>query len=374
MKIMSIFGTRPEIIRLSRIFELLDNNFEHVMVNTSQNFTHELNTVFFDEMKIRKPDYDMRVNTEAYGKEVADVIIKAEKLLKKEKPDIVHTFLPENNTVGGFIAELAGIKIRIASRRNRNHYRKQQPLFTHFEDWINRRATLILGNSRAVLNDLLNEGIEAERLGVIYNGVEAERFRDLDRNTSRLDFGLELHQLCLTVVANFNLKKRHVDLLEALAQIKTSLPDQWILFLVGRNDGTEGKLKQLAKEKDLEANVRFFGPRDDVAKILAASDIGILSSEEEGFANAILEYMAAGLPVVATDVGGNREAITEQEGFVVPKGDTKAMANAILQLALDRNLRQKMGRLGRLRAMKTFSVDSMVKEHQKVYLELLSPK
>ena len=68
MKIMSIFGTRPEIIRLSRIFELLDNNFEHVMVNTSQNFTHELNRVFFDEMKIRKPDYDMKVNTEEYGK------------------------------------------------------------------------------------------------------------------------------------------------------------------------------------------------------------------------------------------------------------------------------------------------------------------
>ena len=63
MKIMSIFGTRPEIIRMSRIFELLDNNFDHVMVNTSQNFTHELNTVFFDEMRIRKPDYDMKVNT-----------------------------------------------------------------------------------------------------------------------------------------------------------------------------------------------------------------------------------------------------------------------------------------------------------------------
>ena len=170
------------------------------------------------------------------------------RFLKKEKPDIVHTFLPENNTVGGFIAELAGIKIRIASRRNRNHYRKQQPLFTHFEDWINRRSTLILGNSRAVLSDLINEGINAKRLGVIYNGVESDRFKGLDRNTSRLDFGLESHELCLTVVANLHPRKRHIDLLEALAQIKTSLPDQWILFLVGRNDGTEGKLKQLAKQ------------------------------------------------------------------------------------------------------------------------------
>ena len=296
------------------------------------------------------------------------------RFLKTEKPDIVHTFIPENNTVGGFIAELAGIKIRIASRRARNHHRKQKPLFTHFEDWINRRATLILGNSRAVLSDLQNEGIEAERLGVIYNGVEAERFRGLDRNTSRLEFGLELHQLCLAVVANFNSKKRHVDLLEALDQIKSSLPNQWILFLVGRDDGIECKLKRLTREKNLEANVRFLGLRDDVAKVLAASDIGILSSGEEGFANAILEYMAAGLPVVATDVGGNGEAITEREGFVVPKGDIKAMANAILQLAFDPNLRLDMGRLGRLRALTNFSVDTMVTKHQKVYLELLSPK
>ena len=111
MKIMSVFGTRPEIIRLSRIFELLDNNFDHVMVNTSQNFTHELNSVFFDEMKIRKPDYDMKVNTKEYAKEVADVIIKAEKLLKKEKPDILLILGDTNSGLSAIPAAYQGIKI-----------------------------------------------------------------------------------------------------------------------------------------------------------------------------------------------------------------------------------------------------------------------
>jgi len=81
MKIMSIFGTRPEIIRLSRIFSKLDANFEHVMVNTNQNFTPELNAIFFSELEIRKPDYNIKVSTDQYGKEIGDIIEKSEKIL-----------------------------------------------------------------------------------------------------------------------------------------------------------------------------------------------------------------------------------------------------------------------------------------------------
>ncbi|MDE1868336.1 MAG: UDP-N-acetylglucosamine 2-epimerase, partial [Thaumarchaeota archaeon] len=86
MKIMSIFGTRPEIIRLSRIFSLLDKNFDHVMVNTSQNYTYELNSIFFNELEIRKPDYDLKIKTGKYGPEVSDIIRKSEDVLLKEKP------------------------------------------------------------------------------------------------------------------------------------------------------------------------------------------------------------------------------------------------------------------------------------------------
>ena len=79
---MSIFGTRPEIIRLSRIFPLLDKNFDHVMVNTSQNYTTELNSVFFKDLKIRKPDYNFKVSTKTYGDEVSEIIKKSDKVLR----------------------------------------------------------------------------------------------------------------------------------------------------------------------------------------------------------------------------------------------------------------------------------------------------
>ena len=111
MKVMSIFGTRPEIIRLSRMFPLLDENFDHVMVNTNQNYTKELNSIFFDQLKIRKPDYDLKIKTEAYGKEVAEIIIKSEDLLKKEQPDILLILGDTNSGLAAIPASHQGIKI-----------------------------------------------------------------------------------------------------------------------------------------------------------------------------------------------------------------------------------------------------------------------
>ena len=111
MKVMSIFGTRPEIIRLSRIFSLLDKNFDHVMVNTDQNFTRELSSIFFEQLKIRKPDYNLKVKTEAYGKEVADIIVKSEELLKKESPDILLILGDTNSGLSAIPAAHQGVKI-----------------------------------------------------------------------------------------------------------------------------------------------------------------------------------------------------------------------------------------------------------------------
>ena len=114
MKILSLFGTRPEIIRLSRIFSLLDKNFEHVMVNTNQNYTQELNPIFFEQLKIRKPDYDLKIRTDAYGKEVAEIISKSETLLKKEAPDILLILGDTNSGLAAIPAAHQNIKMDVS--------------------------------------------------------------------------------------------------------------------------------------------------------------------------------------------------------------------------------------------------------------------
>jgi UDP-N-acetylglucosamine 2-epimerase (non-hydrolysing) len=108
---MSIFGTRPEIIRLSRIFPLLDSNFEHIMVNTNQNYTPELNAIFFSELGIRKPDYNLKIKTGQFGIEVADIIAKTEKILLEEKPDVLLILGDTNSGLSAIPAAHLGVKI-----------------------------------------------------------------------------------------------------------------------------------------------------------------------------------------------------------------------------------------------------------------------
>lgn len=111
MKVMTIFGTRPEIIRLSRVFPLLDSNFEHVMVNTSQNYTPELSSVFFDDLDVRKPDYNLKIKTGNYGVEIAEIIRKTNDVLQKESPDILLILGDTNSGLSAIPAAHHGIKI-----------------------------------------------------------------------------------------------------------------------------------------------------------------------------------------------------------------------------------------------------------------------
>ena len=166
---MSVFGTRPEIIRLSKIFELLDTNFDHVMVNTSQNFTYELNSVFFDEMKIRKPDYDMKVNTEEYAKEVADVIVKAEKLLKKEKPDILLILGDTNSGLSAIPAAYQGIKIAHLEAGMRS-YDPRMPEEKN-RVMIDHLSTVLLPYTHYSRENLIRENIHPSKIFVVGNPI-----------------------------------------------------------------------------------------------------------------------------------------------------------------------------------------------------------
>src|SRR3972149_1741955 len=169
MKIMSIFGTRPEIIRLSRIFALLDKNFEHVMVNTSQNYTRELNSVFFEDLNIRKPDYDLKVNTEAYGIEVADVIVKTEKLLKKENPDILLILGDTNTGLSAIPAAHQGIKIAHLEAGMRS-YDLRMPEEKN-RVMIDHLSTVLLPYTPYSRENLIRENIHPSKIFVVGNPI-----------------------------------------------------------------------------------------------------------------------------------------------------------------------------------------------------------
>ena len=169
MKIMSIFGTRPEIVRLSRIFSLLDKNFKHVMVNTSQNYTTELNQIFFNDLKIRKPDYDLKIKTGQYGTEIAEIIEKSNTILEKEHPDIVLILGDTNSGLSAIPAAHQGIKIAHLEAGMRSYdfrmpEEKNRVIIDHL-------SSILLPYTSYSRENLIRENIHQSKIFVVGNPI-----------------------------------------------------------------------------------------------------------------------------------------------------------------------------------------------------------
>lgn len=295
--------------------------------------------------------------------------------MRQEKP-LVHCFLPEPYLLGGSVALLLGAQGVLMSRRSRNHYQSRHPVAAWVERLLHRRMDALLGNSRAVVQDLLDEGAPPDRVRLIYNGIDIGRFASGDarlerRRALRAELGLPDDQVVLACVANLFPYKGHADLLAALASLGTKLSGRVTLLLVGRDAGARAVLEAQLAQLGLARNVYFLGERGDVPDLLAASDIGVLASHEEGFSNAVIEGMAAGLPMVVSDVGGNAEAVTDGEcGHVVPARAPAALAQALADLIGDAGRRQTMGEAARCRVAASFSLDASVAAYESLYEEL----
>jgi glycosyltransferase involved in cell wall biosynthesis len=287
----------------------------------------------------------------------------------RRKPDIVHFFLPAAYLIGAPLAIVARRPVLFMSRRSLNVYQLRHPLAARVERLLHRRMTVIIANSLRVRAELIEEGCVPARLRLIHNGVPSAPPAP-PRTAARAALGIDASTFVMVLVANLIPYKGHRDLIEALATIAEQLPKPWRLLCVGRDDGIGADLASLVQSRGLAAHATFLGARQDVGSILAAADLGLLTSHEEGFSNALLEYMAASLPVVATDVGGNNEAVLDgTTGRLVPARDTKALAQAILDVARDGELARCMGAAGRQRLETLFSLEQSVNAHASLYRE-----
>jgi glycosyltransferase involved in cell wall biosynthesis len=255
------------------------------------------------------------------------------------------------------------------SRRSSNLYQLKRPGTARVERWLHRRMSRITGNSLAVIRELEQEGIPQSRLQLIYNGIDLPPLPDgAARAKMRTSLGLGADALVLLTVANLIPYKGHRDLLEALATAGDALPTGWRLLCAGRDEGYGAELRHHTERLGIQDRVLWLGGRSDVPDLLGAADIGVLASHEEGFSNAILEGMGAGLPMVVTDVGGNTEAVLDGiTGYVVPKQRPEALAAAIRRLAGDAELRRKLGMAGRDRVARQFTLSQCVRRYEELY-------
>lgn len=287
----------------------------------------------------------------------------------RRRPNITHFFLPAAYIMGGLTSLAAPSVLRVMSRRSLNNYQAKHKIFTRIELMLHRKMDAVSGNSQAVIRQLREEGVSTSKLHLIYNGLELAPCQG-GRSCAEVRAGLGVQNgaLMFAMVANLIPYKGHSDLVKALELIRDQLPSGWVCVFIGRDDGILADLMQQADLAKIKANLLFTGSRTDVSEILMAADIGILCSHQEGFSNAVIEGMAASLPMVVTDVGGNSEAVIDgSTGYVVPPHSPEELGQALLALAHDESRRIMFGAKGRARCEKMFSLGACVDEYIEMY-------
>jgi glycosyltransferase involved in cell wall biosynthesis len=325
----------------------------------------ELRTEGFQVVLVgRKPGLDWRCP------------VRLARLLDAERVDVIHAhqYTP---FFYGMAARVGG-----ASRRPIlfTEHGRHQPDYPRPKRMIANRLLLsrrdrVVGVGGAVRQALIvNEGLPSRRVGVLYNGIDVDAFAAAantsgSRTDARQTLGVGPDDFVLLQVARLDYLKDHATALRTLAGVLPQLPNAR-LVLVG--DGPERPaIEATIRDLNLGDAVRLAGQRGDVDRLLPAADLFLLSSTSEGIPLTVIEAMAAGLPVVATDVGGLREVVDDDRtGLLAPaKGDT-ALAEHVLRLAADPDLRRTMGIAGRARAKQYFDESRMADEYRRNYREL----
>jgi len=285
-------------------------------------------------------------------------------LLRKYQIDIIHTDGPRNTFYAGIVAKLKSIPL-IWHVRASNQDRYDRLLY-HLSSKIILVADAL--RLRFKFND------NAKKFITIHNGIDLSKFRPQEQNEFiRKKYNIGKNELLITVTARIEKLKGQKYLLAACSKLQNKIPPFHILLAGEVTDSSYLKeCIEKASEKGIIDRVIFPGQLDNISQALNATDIFVLPSLFEAFPRSVIEAMAAGKPVIATNVGGCNESFEDRiSGFLVPAGDSDALADKILPLAKNKNLRKKIGSEARCRAEKLFEIGDKVRQIVKLYYEVL---
>lgn len=293
-------------------------------------------------------------------------VARLAKLFKRRRPQVVQSFLFHANIVARIAGRLAGVPavvsgIRVAQRRPRHRL------------WLDRVTDRLVKRhvcvSRAVARfSQVEGGLSAEKLVVIPNGVDLLRYADAPP-ADLSPAGIAPDRRVVACVGRLDPQKG-LDWLLDCASIFLGRASDCDLILVGGGPDRPA-LERQAKRLRIAQRVHLLGFRRDVANILARSELLVLPSRWEGMPNVVLEAMAAGRPVVGTDVEGVAELLgSNASGQIVPYGATEVLADRVVALLADRELAGRVGRANRLRAEAEFGIDRMVRAYETLWADL----
>jgi glycosyltransferase involved in cell wall biosynthesis len=293
------------------------------------------------------------------------------RLLQREQPDVVHTFLIVASIYGRLAAFAAGVPVVLAAEQN--VYTRKPRRHALLERALATRTYRVVACCQAVGRFYQRQvGLPPSKVAVVYNAVRFGR-RPLPTDTETARFALKLppEAFVLGTLGRLTEQKDQRTLLEAVASLARDVRDV-VLFLAG--DGPlRPELESQAARFGLADRVRFLGVRRDRATLYAAMDAFVLPSRWEGLSLALVEAMGAGRAVVATDVGGNPEVVADgRTGLLVPANDAAALTDAIVRLARDRPLRDSLGQAAAAEARVRFSIEQHAAQLAALYRQGLA--
>ena len=308
------------------------------------------------------------------GISVLDRIIslKLMKLFKQEKIDIVHSYsgVYRDACMG---AKLAGIPINIHTDQGKFYPDTQWTRWNHrfFSLFRDKVVTV----SEELKDFLIDEvGIRPGKIMINYNGVDIKDHElGIDPLKKRQELGLDGGRLVIGIVARLVPVKDHKTLFLSAKMVFESVPEG-VLLVIG--DGPlRGDLEDFSQKLGISEKIKFLGLRKDVAELMTICDLFVLSSLSEGTSLTLLEAMATGKPVVATNVGGNPELVEDGvTGLLVPPKNPEKLAEAIIEVLNDKGKRETMGKAGRNRVATHFSIEKMVEGYENLYFDLAREK
>jgi len=295
------------------------------------------------------------------------VLTKLIKIIKEKKIDIIHTHSFSPN----FWGRLAGIIARVPVIIGTEHsVASVKTIFQKKADKILAKysSKIVSVSDRVKLSLCEEENISPDKILTIYNGIDPMKPSSNKEAISKKNegLGIDLNKKIIVSIGRLEPPKGYEFLLESAKTVKREFPP--IQFVIVGEGSLRYKLEKLRDDLKLRDTVIFLGHRNDIADILSISDIAALPSVREGFSVSLLEFMSLGKPIIATDVGGNNEAVINGEsGIIIPPMDPIALTQGILKLIQENNTAEDMGMRAMERFKENFTLQTMIQEIEKLY-------
>ncbi|SYZ73066.1 putative Glycosyl transferase group 1 [Candidatus Zixiibacteriota bacterium] len=307
-----------------------------------------------------------------FGWKTVDKVKQMAAFCRTEKIDIVQTFFVDANIFGTVGAHRGGCPVIISSRRNIGHWQKS--IDVAILRFLRRFTNYYIANSRAAaVVTIRNEHIQEKRVRVIYNGINLDHIASITpemRFKQRNLWKIKEERYVIGSIANLRQVKNIDLLIAAAANIVREFPE--VHFVVVGEGPERDTLGELIEEKKISGNFTLAGSYQDVIPCLAAFDAAVLTSSHESFSNSLIEYMAAGLPIAATSVGGNIEAICNgREGILFPAGNVDKLTEALRDIITNHELARHLGENAKNKAYHEYSREGFLKNHEQFYMQAL---